>query len=136
MKKEELIKDLENAKAFTSLVDIDRMIGLINSLETPKSTTLSREMIDEISQRIESCLNNNSEDLVDKDNITFNVCYGNQLEVEDIEIDVHGTMDYIINILEEYEEDEPEETPQLNSNGDEVGLVQSAMNEFSQLSNQ
>ena len=108
MTKENLIKDLENAKAFTSLVDIDRMIGLINSLETPKSTTLSRELIDELSKRIERCLDHNSEDLVDKDQVTFDISYGNQLEVEDVYVDVYKIMEHITAILEEYEDQGPE----------------------------
>lgn len=106
MTKENLIKDLENAKAFTSLVDIDRMIGLINSLEIPKPTTLSRELIDELSKRIERCLDHNSEDLVDKENITFNINYGNVIEVEDAYINVYEVMEHITAVLEEYENDD------------------------------
>ena len=110
MKKEELIEQLEGVKSVTSTVDIDKMIKLIELLEAPKSTTLSSEMIEEISNRIESCLDHNSEDLVDKDQVTFDICYGNQLEVEDVYIDVSRIMTHITAILEEYEEnDEVEE---------------------------
>jgi len=107
MTKENLIKDLENAKPFTSLVDIDRMIGFIKELELPKpTTTLSRELIEEISKRIERCLDHNCEDLVDKENITFNINYGNVIEVEDAYVDVYGTMDHINAILEEFESED------------------------------
>lgn len=104
MTKENLIKDLENAKAFTSVVDIDKVIELINGLEAPKTTTLSRELIEEISKRIERCLDHNCEDLVDKENITFNINYGNVIEVEDAYINVYEVMEHITAVLEEYED--------------------------------
>ena len=108
MTKENLIKDLENAKAFTSVVDIDKVVELIKSLEVPKVTTLSSELIEEISNRIERCLEHNNEDLVDKDQVTFDISYGNQLEVEDVYVDVYKIMQHITAILEEYEDmDEP-----------------------------
>ena len=106
MKKEELIEQLEGVKSVTSTVDIDKMIKLIELLEAPKSTTLSREMIDEISNQIESCLDNNNEDLVDKDQVTFDISYGNQLEVEDVYVDVYKIMQHVTAILEEYESDD------------------------------
>lgn len=111
MKKETLVAQLEAAKSVTSVVDIDKVIELINGLEAPKTTTLSRELIEEISKRIERCLDHNCEDLVDKENITFNINYGNVIEVDDAYIDVYGTMEHITAVLEEYESmDEVEET--------------------------
>lgn len=104
MKKETLVAQLEAAKSVTSVVDIDKVVELIKSLEVPKVTTLSSELIEEISKRIERCLDHNSEDLVDKDQVTFDICYGNQLEVEDVYIDVYRTMEHITAILEEYED--------------------------------
>jgi len=132
MKKETLVAQLEAAKSVTSVVDIDKVIELINSLETPKATTLSREMIEDISNRIELCLDYNNEDLVDKDQVTFDISYGNQLEVEDVYVDVYKIMQHVTAILEEYESDDEIDS---NSNGDESGLVQSAMREFNELSN-
>ena len=110
MTKENLIEQLEGVKSVTSTVDIDKMIKLIELIEPPKATTLSSEMIEEISNRIESCLDHNNEDLVDKDQVTFDISYGNQLEVEDVYVDVYKIMQHITAILEEYEEnDEVEE---------------------------
>ena len=106
MKKETLVAQLEAAKSVTSTVDIDKVIELINGLEAPKPTTLSRELIEEISNLIESCLDHNSEDLVDKENITFNINYGNVIEVEDAYINVYEVMGHITAILEEYENDD------------------------------
>ena len=109
MKKEELVAQLEAAKSVTSVVDIDKVVELINSLEVPKVTTLSSELVEEISKRIESCLDHNSEDLVDKEQVTFDISYGNQLEVEDVYVDVYKIMEHITAILEEYESDEDED---------------------------
>ena len=112
MKKSELIAKLEGAKELTSVVSIDLVLAALGMLEdeTPERTTLSSEMIEEISNRIESCLDHNNEDLVDKDQVTFDISYGNQLEVEDVYVDVYKIMQHITAILEEYEEnDEVEE---------------------------
>ena len=106
MKKETLVAQLEAAKSVTSVVDIDKVIGLIQELELPKATTLSSEMVEEISNRIESCLDHNNEDLVDKDQVTFDISYGNQLEVEDVYVDVYKIMQHVTAILEEYESDD------------------------------
>lgn len=109
MKKEELVAQLEAAKSVTSVVDIDKVVELIKGLEVPKVTTLSSELVEEISNRIESCLEHNNEDLVDKDQVTFDISYGNQLEVEDVYVDVYKIMQHITAILEEYESDEDTE---------------------------
>ena len=109
MTKENLVKQLEAAKSLSSQVDIDKMIKLIELIEPPKATTLSSEMVEEISNRIESCLDHNNEDLVDKDQVTFDISYGNQLEVEDVYVDVYKIMEHITAILEEYESDEDDE---------------------------
>ena len=106
MKKETLVAQLEAAKSVTSVVDIDKVIGLIQELELPKATTLSSEMVEEISNRIESCLDHNNEDLVDKDQVTFDISYGNQLEVEDVYVDVYKIMQHVTAILEEYESED------------------------------
>ena len=108
MKKEELVNRLETFKILTSTVDIDKVIELINELELPKPTTLSSELIEELSKRIERCLDHNSEDLVDKENITFNINYGNVIEVEDAYINVYEVMEHITAVLEEYEDQGPE----------------------------
>jgi hypothetical protein len=114
MKKSELIAKLEGAKELTSVVSIDLVLAALGMLEdeAPKATTLSSEMIEEISNRIESCLDHNNEDLVDKDQVTFDISYGNQLEVEDVYVDVYKIMQHVTAILEEYESE-----PEIDSAG-------------------
>ena len=108
MKKSELIAKLEGAKELTSVVSIDLVLAALGMLEdeAPKATTLSRELIDELSNRIESCLDHNNEDLVDKDQVTFDISYGNQLEVEDVYVDVYKIMQHVTAILEEFESED------------------------------
>jgi RNA binding exosome subunit len=53
-------------------------------------------------------LDRNADDLVYKDNITFSIQFGNQLEIDEAQIDVSETMEHITACLEEFvvEEDE------------------------------
>ena len=111
MKKEELLAKLEVAKEVTSVVSIDLIISALNELEVPKAKSgLTQELADEIANRIERCLDHNADDLVDKDNITFEIQFGNQLQIDEACIDVGETMDHITACLEEFvvEEDEDE----------------------------
>ncbi len=109
MKKEELLAKLEVAKEVTSVVSIDLIISALNELETPKAKSgITQELADEIANRIELCLDRNADDLVYKDNITFSIQFGNQLEIDEAQIDVSETMEHITACLEEFvvEEDE------------------------------
>jgi hypothetical protein len=102
MKKEELLAKLEVAKEVTSVVSIDLIISALNELELPIKTGITQELADEIANRIERCLDHNSNDLVNKDDVTFNINYGNTIEVDDVYIDVYETMEHITACLEEF----------------------------------
>jgi len=105
MKKEELIAKLETAKEVTSVVSIDLMLAALGMLEEtqPKiKIGITQELADEIANRIERCLDRNCDDLVDKDGITFEIVYGNQLEVDEAQINVYETMEHITACLEEF----------------------------------
>jgi len=116
MKKETLVAQLEAAKALSSTVDIDKVISLINQIEPENKTGITQELADEIANRIELCLDRNADDLVDKENITFNIAYYNQLQVDEAQIDVSETMEHITACLEEFVvgEDEDEVPQSLN----------------------
>jgi hypothetical protein len=104
MKKEDLVKQLETIKTLSSQVDIDKVIELINGLDDVNTVTkLSGELIEEISGRIERVLDCNSNDLVDKESAEFSIGYGNTIELDDCQINVYDTMDYINSVLKEYE---------------------------------
>ena len=123
MKKEELLAKLEVAKEVTSVVSIDLIISALNELEAPKAKSgITQELVDEIANRIERCLDRNCDDLVDKETVTFEIVYGNQLEIDEAQIDVSTTMEHITACLEEFivEEDETGHTLPGFENG--VGL--------------
>jgi hypothetical protein len=103
MTKLELIQKLEVAKEISPVVSIEAMISLINQVAEPEvKTSLDRSIIDEISSKIESCLDQNSSDLVDVDNIELSLSYNNQIEVESACIEVSSIMDHINAILDNY----------------------------------
>ena len=127
MKKEELVKQLEAAKTLSSQVDIDKVIVLIQQLETEKKSGFTQELAEEIANRIERTLDYNASDLVDKDDVTFNITYGNVIEVDDASINVSETMDHITACLDEFiveEDDEcgPSENNVMQSINEGLGL--------------
>ena len=114
MKKQELIEQLTAAKTLTSTVDIDKVIGMINQLETPATITgeLGREIVD----RIERCLDNNSNVLVNLDSAEFELNYDNRIELNSVDLNVYDIMEHITSIVDEYvvlEEDVEEEIDPL-----------------------
>jgi hypothetical protein len=109
MKKTDLVAQLQAAKALSSQVDIDKVIVLIQQLETEKKSGFTQELADEIAGRIERTLDYNSSDLVDKDDVTFNITYGNVIEIDDASINVSETMDHITACLSEFVIEEDDE---------------------------
>ena len=122
MTKETLVNQLEAAKVLSSQVDIDKVIELIKQIETP--TRLTQDLVDDICSKIERCLDNNSDDLVDKDNVSFSIGYDNRIEIDDAQIDTYEVMRHISDILDDFvnEEDEPEQNEELTIPGFEEGL--------------
>lgn len=114
MRKENLIAQLEGAKALSSQVDIDKVIELIQQLEaevkTEKVFGITQELADKISGRIERVLDNNSDNLVDLGSVSFELSYDNRIEATDACIEVYEITRHIEAVLEEFivEEDEEE----------------------------
>jgi hypothetical protein len=106
MKKNELIKQLETAKVLSSTVDIDKVISLIKQIEIGGIT---EDLADDICRKIERVLDYNSSDLVDKDDITFSINYGNTIEIDDANINVYDTVEHVRTVLSEFVVEEEEE---------------------------
>ena len=123
MTKETLVKQLEGAKALSSQVDIDKVVELIKQLET--SSPFTQELADEIANKIESCLDNNSDDLVDLDSAEFELNYDNRIELSRAEVNVSEIMDHVTTCIDYFvgEEDdvEPEQNEELTIPGFENG---------------
>jgi hypothetical protein len=116
MKKSELIAKLEGAKELTSVVSIDLVLAALGMLEpeikVEKVFGMSQELADEISAKIERCLENNSNCLVDTDSASFSLNYNNCIELDEACIDTYSTMEHINAVLEGFiveEEDEEDE---------------------------
>jgi hypothetical protein len=99
MTKEQLVAELEGAKALTSVVSIDNVIALIAALEIPpvviKQFGLTQELADKITSEIEACLDNNSDRLVDLDSVELEMSYSNQIEVTGANIEVGKVMQHV-----------------------------------------
>lgn len=110
MKKENLIEQLTAAKALSSQVDIDKVIELISQITSETKTGITQELADEISSKLESILDNNSEDLVDLDSAEFELNYDNRVELSRVDVNTSSIRGYIEDVLELYiiEEDEEE----------------------------
>jgi hypothetical protein len=123
MTKETLVNQLEAAKSLSSQVDIDKVIELIKQIETP--TKITQELVDDMCNKIERCLDNNSDDLIDKDNVSFSIGYGNVIEIDDAQIDTYEVMRHISDVLDNFvnedEDDEPEQNEELTIPGFENG---------------
>ena len=112
MKKNELIKRLETAKTLSSTVDIDKVISLIKQIEIGGIT---EDLADDICRKVERVLDYNSSDLVDKDDITFSINYGNTIEIDDANINVYDTVEHVREVLSEFIIEEEEEAKEEDS---------------------
>jgi len=109
MKKEEIVKQLEEAKTLTSQVDIDKVIALIKQIEPEKQSGMLFDDVQNILGKIERALDYAGDDIVVKDSAEFVINYGNTLELDRVDIDVEGIMEHVKDAIDEFviiEEDE------------------------------
>ena len=120
MKKENLIAQLEGAKALSSQVDIDKVIELVNQLEPEVKNEIlkvpaigiTQEFADEIADKIERSLDYNSNDFVDTDSAEFELDWNNQIRLNRVDVNVSEIMEHITATLDGFvlNEEEAEET--------------------------
>lgn len=114
MKKEQLVAQLEAAKALTSVVSIDNVIALIQSLEpevrVEKVFGITEETAENIADKIERCLDYNNRELVDLDSAEFELSYRNELSLICVDLDTRAIMNHVTAALDEFimEEDAEE----------------------------
>jgi len=92
---------------FSSVFTKEDVLSLLSGIK-PESK-LTPELSEQIQSRIEQCLDNNSDKLVDTDQISFEISYNNTIEANDIYLDVREVMDHIDNIMSEFVEEEDED---------------------------
>jgi len=125
MTKNELIAKLEGAKEVTSVVSIDLVLAALGMLEDPKPVSkgpvFNEELIERLSEEIESCLDYNSGDLVDTDTAEFSMNYDNRIELDRVEINVRDIMDHVGNkmmmVLEAFELEAADEEAEAEEEG-------------------
>jgi len=126
MTKNEVIAQLESAKALTSVVSIDSVILMLNKLES--GTGLSETLANEIVRRIETVLDRNSRDLVDYDRAEFELKYNNQIELTAVDVNVDEIIEHVTDVIDSYvviDEDDncgPSETEVMQSVNEGLGL--------------
>jgi hypothetical protein len=126
MKKVELIKQLEAAKTLSSQVDIDKVIALIEQIESEAKIGITQALADEVANRIERALDHNCDDLVDLDSAEFELTYDNRIELSRVDINVRDIMEHITSIVDEY----------VNELEEEVDGFIEAQNEAEQAQNE
>jgi hypothetical protein len=123
MTKENLIAQLEGAKALTSVVSIDNVIALIQSIEplvvVEKEFKLTPELAEEIANKIERSLDYNSRDLVDIDSAEFELSYDNRIELNCVEVNMREIMDHVTASLENFVEEPADDIVELERDEDD-----------------
>jgi hypothetical protein len=98
MKKSELIAKLEGVKELTSVVSIDLVLAALGMLEeekAPKGPVFDEELIGILADQIESALDYNSDECVDKDSAEFSLNYDNRIELDRIDLNVYEIMQHV-----------------------------------------
>jgi hypothetical protein len=117
MKKEELVAQLEAAKALTSVVSIDNVIALIQQLEETKIVTrtefrLTHTMFEKIMDTVTDAVDDlRNTEIADVDSAEFELDYNNRIDLTNVEIDreaitsaISSKIDRCFEILDDEEE--------------------------------
>jgi hypothetical protein len=102
MKKEQLIAQLEGAKVLSTQVDIDKVIALIQQLESEKKGGLTQRLADQIAGRIERTLDDNSDNFVDLESAEFELNFNNRIELTSAPVLVDEIMRDVTDCLDEF----------------------------------
>jgi len=106
----------------SSIFTKEDVLFLINSIEVKKG--ISPQDIERVVDNIMSSLENNSDELVDRDSCEFEISYNNRLEVTEVPIQFDYIREAIENNLCEFEGGEEED----DQEDDQTGYVESECN--------
>lgn len=136
MKKENLIAQLEAAKALTSVVSIDNVIALIQQLEQEQKSVkvfgISEDLAATIGDKIQRALDYNSDELVDRDSACFEINYDNRVELSEINVDIYEIMRHVEAAIAEFvlEEDEEEDDDADHPTADWDGSMEGTLKDI------
>jgi hypothetical protein len=123
MTKENLIAQLEGAKELTSVVNIDNVIALIQSIEpvvvVEKEFKLTPEFAEEIANKIERALDYNSSDLVDLSSAEFELNWDNRIELNRVDVNVYEIMEHVTGALDQLIEEAADDIVELEKGEDD-----------------
>jgi len=123
MTKENLIAQLEGAKELTSVVSIDNVIALIQSIEpvvvVEKEFKLTPEFAEEIANKIERALDYNSSDLVDLSSAEFELNWDNRIELNRVDVNVYEIMEHVTGALDQLIEEAADDIVELEKDEDD-----------------
>jgi hypothetical protein len=91
---------------FSSVFTKDDVISLLSGIK-PESK-LTPELSEQIQNKIECLLDRNSEELIDTDQISFEINYSNTIEARDIYLNVQDIMSHIDAVISDFVEEEEE----------------------------
>ena len=101
MTKEQTLLALDHQ--LNSFFSLQQVIDIVQGIDpVPAKTLLDENVVNEILDEIERCLDGNADELVDKDSIEFSLGYNNQIEIENAAIDVQLIMGDINAVLDRY----------------------------------
>jgi len=105
MRKEELVAQLEAAKALTSVVSIDNVIALIQGLDpevvTKTELRMTQSMFDAIGDVIAAGINSmDNDDVVDLSSAEFEMDYHNTVRLVNVDVESDNIFDAIQNALD------------------------------------
>ncbi len=111
MKKNELVAQLEAAKALTSVVSIDNVIELILGLEEEKKGfSLKGAQFEMLMDKIQQAVDNmDRRELVDRESAEFELDWNNVVSLSEVGVDFDYVYNSIREELEELIEEEEEE---------------------------
>ena len=123
MRKEELVAQLEAAKALTSVVSIDNVIALIQGLDpevvTKTELRMTQSMFDEVTAIIETAINSmDTDDVVEMESAEFEMDYNNTVRLTEVNWNADNIFDAIQSALDrnfEIVEDEDDSDKQYEA---------------------
>jgi hypothetical protein len=121
MTKEQLIAQLEGAKELTSVVSIDNVIALIQSIEpeviVEKEFAMTQEFAENLTDRIARVLDCHCDDLLDLESAEFELGWDNRLELRSCNANVYTIVEHIEGTLEQFIAEEEDEVTEPEDDG-------------------
>ena len=98
MKKSQVVESLKNQ--MDSFYSLEQVIKIVESIED-ETSIITKETLSELVDNIRQVLDNNSDELIDKDSAEFEINYDNRIELSSVEVDIDCITNHIEACIEE-----------------------------------